>query len=248
MNHRLITAAFGPGFFGKLPSYGDFVARALPASFLQPWEDWLQRVWQQGWDRFGDVWPPLVSDGPVWRFALEADVCGAEPVAGLLMPSVDRLGRVFPFCLVTAVPLRTDPAALPVTASSWYGRAEALLRQALPDPNLDLDAFARRVLDLGPLERGGPGPPLACNGPGWHVALDPTQPPALSYPALVHELAATLPQRYSLWWTLGAGRVAPSLTVCDGLPDPRAVTAFFDGAWDYWGWSDADAVCPEDVN
>jgi type VI secretion system protein ImpM len=245
MNPRASTTAFGPGFFGKLPSYGDFLARALPASFLEPWETWLHEVWQSGWDRFGEVWAPLVAEGPVWRFALKAGVCGPDPVAGLLAPGADRLGRVFPLCLVTAVPAGTDPATLPVTASAWYGRAEALLRQAL-DPNLHLETFTTRVQGLGPPEREGPAPPLACTGPGWHVSLDPTQPPALSYPALVHELAATLPQRYSLWWTLGTGRVAPSLTVCDGLPDSRAVTAFFDGAWDYWGWSNADAVYPED--
>ncbi len=245
--HAPTTPAFGPGFFGKLPSYGDYVARALPASFLTPWEEWLQGVWQSGWDRFGHVWPSLVGEGPVWRFALEAEVCGPHPVAGLLMPSTDRLGRVYPFCLVTAVPSRTDPAALPVSASTWYGQAESLLRRALT-PNLDLDDFAAQVSDLGPPERRGPAPTLACSGPGWHVALDPNQPPALSYPALVHELAATLPQRYSLWWTLGTGRVAPSLTVCDGLPHQQAVTAFFDGAWDYWGWSNADAVYPEDVD
>jgi type VI secretion system protein ImpM len=244
MTSRL-QAAFGPGFFGKLPSYGDYLARALPASFLTPWEEWLQDVWQSGWDRFGNVWPPLVAEGPVWRFALEADVCGPDPVAGLLMPSADRLGRVFPLCLVTALSVRTDPAILPVIAGPWYNRAEALLRQSLTS-DLELDAFARQVSELGVLERPTPTPTLACPGPGWHVTLDPNQPPALSYPALVHELAATLPQHYSLWWTRGAARVAPSLTVCDGLPDSQAVTAFFDGAWAYWGWSDADAVYPED--
>ncbi len=238
--------AFGPGFFGKLPCYGDFLARGLPTSFITPWEDWLQRVWQLGWDRFGDVWPSLVSTGPVWRFALEADVCGAHPVAGLLMPSSDRLGRVFPLCLATALPGRTDPAALPITASDWYNRAEALLRQAR-DPALNLSAFTNRVYELGSPERRGPRSALTCNGPGWHVPLDPVHPPALSYPSLVHELAATLPQRYSLWWTLGTGRVTPSLTVCDGLPHPWAITAFFDGAWDYWGWSDAEAIYPEEA-
>jgi len=30
------------GFFGKLPSRGDFVSRYLPKSFLEPWDNWLQ--------------------------------------------------------------------------------------------------------------------------------------------------------------------------------------------------------------
>lgn len=239
------AAAFGPGFFGKLPARGDFVARALPPAFLTPWEAWLHEVWKVAWERFGTVWPPLVSAGPVWRFALEAEVCGADPVAGLLAPSHDRTGRVFPLCLVAAVPPRTDPAALPVVASGWYGRAEALLRRAL-DPALDIEDFERRLAELGPPGRGAATPAPPGGSPGWHVALDPLQAPALSYPALVHELSTTLPHRYGLWWTLGAQRVGPSLVVSDGLPDANAITAFFDGAWDYWGWADADAVYPEE--
>ncbi|MEI6987130.1 MAG: type VI secretion system-associated protein TagF [Rhodospirillaceae bacterium] len=236
-------AAFGPGFFGKLPARGDFISRSLPQSFLMPWEDWLHRIWQIGWTRFGDVWPPLVSEGPVWRFVIEEEVCGPHAVAGLLAPSCDKLGRVFPLCLVSAVPGRSDPAALPVTASGWFCQAEALLRLAR-DPNLDIDAFDLRLSELGAPQRTVL-PTLRPNSPGWHVALDPAQAPALSYPALIHDLAATLPERFSLWWTLGAQRVRPTLVVADGLPKADAITAFYDGAWDYWGWNDADDIYPE---
>ena len=30
------------GFFGKLPSHGDFLSRRLPRSFVDPWDSWLQ--------------------------------------------------------------------------------------------------------------------------------------------------------------------------------------------------------------
>ena len=29
------------GFYGKLASRGDFVSRALPQSFIGPWDSWL---------------------------------------------------------------------------------------------------------------------------------------------------------------------------------------------------------------
>ena len=242
---RPAVPAFGPGFFGKLPARGDFVARGLPVGFLNPWEDWLHGLWQVSWTHFGDVWPTLVSQGPVWRFALEAGLCGADPVAGLMAPSCDRLGRVFPLCVAAGVAGRSDPAALPITAGSWYGRAEALLRRGL-DPTCDVDDFERNLQALGPPGRVPAAPALPKGSPGWHIGLDPAQAPALSYSALVHDLAVTLPERFSLWWTLGAHRVGPSMVVCDGLPGPDAITAFFDGAWDYWGWADADAVYPEE--
>ena len=31
-----------PGFFGKLPVYGDFIHKRLPRDFITPWDDWLQ--------------------------------------------------------------------------------------------------------------------------------------------------------------------------------------------------------------
>ena len=238
------TAAFGPGYFGKLPARGDYLARGLPASFLDPWEEWLHGVWHSGQQRLGEVWPPLIADGPVWRFVLDEDVCGPDAVAGLLIPSCDKLGRVFPLTMAAAIPGRSDPAALPVTASGWYGRAEALLRKALT-PELNLEVFEKRLRELGNPGRAAPltQPP---NSAGWHVVLDPAQAPAISYPALIHDLAATLPDRFSLWWTLGTRRVSPSLVVASGLPNSDAVTAFWDGAWDYWGWTNAETLYPEE--
>ncbi len=241
---RQATAAFGPGYFGKLPARGDYLARGLPPTFLDPWENWLHGVWHSGHQRFGEVWSPLIADGPAWRFVLDEDVCGPDAVAGLLIPSCDKLGRVFPLSLAAAIPGRSDPAALPITASDWYGRAEDLLRKALT-PDFNLESFEKRLRELGTPRRA---PPLTQpkGSPGWHVALDPVQAPAISYPALIHDLAATLPDRFSLWWTLGTRRVGPSLVVASGLPDSAAVTAFWDGAWDYWGWTDGDALYPEE--
>ena len=33
----------GGGFYGKLPSEGDFVTRRLPWEFTSVWDDWLQQ-------------------------------------------------------------------------------------------------------------------------------------------------------------------------------------------------------------
>lgn len=239
------AAAFPPGFFGKLPARGDFITRGLPPSFLTPWEAWLHEIWRIEWQRFGDVWPSLVDSGPIWRFAFEGGACGPDAVAGLIAPSCDRTGRVFPLCVAAAVPPQADPAALPVIGSGWFGRAESLLRDALV-PTAEPDHFEAQLRTLGPPGRSAAVAQLPEGAPGWHVALDPLQAPALSYPALIHELSTTLPARFTLWWTLGTRRVAPSLVVSSGLPGADALPAFFDGAWDYWGWADADAVYPEE--
>ena len=33
-----------PGWYGKLPSLGDFASRRLGADFIPPWDAWLQEV------------------------------------------------------------------------------------------------------------------------------------------------------------------------------------------------------------
>jgi type VI secretion system protein ImpM len=30
------------GFYGKLPTYGDFIQKRLPQDFINPWHEWLQ--------------------------------------------------------------------------------------------------------------------------------------------------------------------------------------------------------------
>ena len=47
MSRDLVSAASSclpPGFFGKLPSRGDFVTRRLPQGFVAGWDGWLREV------------------------------------------------------------------------------------------------------------------------------------------------------------------------------------------------------------
>ena len=44
-----------PGFFGKLPSHGDFISRRLPTELLAAWEAWLDAGLQHSRDSLGDA-------------------------------------------------------------------------------------------------------------------------------------------------------------------------------------------------
>lgn len=90
------------GFYGKIPALGDFVARGLPRDQIGAVDEWTQqglfalRAAAEGWlDSY------LVS--PVWQFVLPSGFWAPTPLCGLLMPSVDRVGRYFPF--FTCAPL-----------------------------------------------------------------------------------------------------------------------------------------------
>ena len=117
------------GFYGKLPARGDFVRFGLPRAFTDPWDDWLGAVIAGSRAQMADAWLPAYLEAPVWRFSLPAGLCGASPVVGLMLPSVDKPGRYFP--LTFAALCETSP---PVEA--WLNRCEdagyAALEQDTP--------------------------------------------------------------------------------------------------------------------
>jgi type VI secretion system protein ImpM len=79
------------GFFGKLPSTGDFVARGLPDAFRKQWDAWLTRHIAP-LQRQGQSFPP----GGL-RFRLPS---GGRLAAGVILPSQDSAGRLFPLSLL----------------------------------------------------------------------------------------------------------------------------------------------------
>jgi type VI secretion system protein ImpM len=90
----------GPGVFGKLPARGDFVDRGLPKSFTDPWHAWLVDGLAAARAELGAGFEPAYMAAPVWRFLLPAGAAGPTAACGVLLPSVDSAGRLFPLSLV----------------------------------------------------------------------------------------------------------------------------------------------------
>ncbi len=129
MSEAAVNGVAVPGWFGKLPNVGDFASRRLPEGFVQGWDRWLQHGLASARGELGERWLAAYLVAPIRRFWLAPGLLGDSSWAGLLMPSVDRVGRHFP--LTVAQPAQSLAAAL--AARDWY-RA--------------LDAVARRVLDV----------------------------------------------------------------------------------------------------
>lgn len=89
----------GFGAFGKFPGMGDFLRVNLPAGFVQVWDTWLQQGMLDVRDQLGDAWNDSYMSAPIWRFTLPAGAAGGHVVTGVLMASVDRVGRQYPLTL-----------------------------------------------------------------------------------------------------------------------------------------------------
>ena len=225
------------GFFGKVTSHGDFVTRRLPPGFQQPWDAWLQDGLQHSKAALGAGWLATYLSSPIWRFALAPGVCGPRGRAGLLMPSVDRVGRHFPLTLARALD-GAAPLLDCVTAHHyWYAQLELLALSSLEE-HFSLDAFDVAVEALAP-------PPVAADAPdATTIALAGIDPPALAQAgagggALASAIAGAALAGQSLWWTDGSPRVAPCLVLSRGLPSASAFAALLDGDWHGHGWPGA---------
>lgn len=198
-----------PGFFGKVPARGDFLARRVPPPIAASWESWLQALTvavresgERGWQ---DAW----LTAPLWHFVIGRGLAPPHGAAGILVASADRVGRLFPFTLIGA----GSPAAAD-EAGHWSQAAEQLALGALED-DFDPAGLDESLARLGP--------PQAAYGPNrptgqWPLALADGWP-ARGDPFAEDESAQMGPgPDQSEWWTRGSDRIAPVRLRCNGLP------------------------------
>lgn len=226
------------GFFGKLPSRGDFIARHLSKSFVDPWDGWLQTAIAHSRGQLGEDWREYYCTSPVWRFALGPGLCGSAAYAGILMPSMDRVGRYYPLAIAAALAPDWPLFALPAGGEAWFRQAEGLALAALDRDELDLDRFSQQVAALGaPLATDFPATGSA-SGDAWCCPLPHALEPAGISPFLASDLLRRGFPLHSLWWTDGSDWIARCLLVCAGLPPADGFAALLAGNWRQWGWNE----------
>ena len=149
-----------PGWYGKMPSLGDFASRRLEADFIEPWDLWLGEGLQAQRSTFGEGWLDAYLDTPPWRFLLSPGAMrGPQPelaFAGVLVPSVDRVGRHFPLTLVASLSRLPDLAAEFDAVLTWLHRLEDTALDALHG-DWTIDDLESALADLPPPGGGGGG-------------------------------------------------------------------------------------------
>ena len=141
--------------FGKLPARRDFIARNVPGPVLEVVEPWLQESLAQSRESLGKGWLETYLAAPMWRFWWARSLAGAG-AAGVLMPSVDRMGRYFPLLGLALAPREADFALPSAADDGWYMALETALLAALDEAaTLEglLDALA--ALPAAPAVAGG---------------------------------------------------------------------------------------------
>jgi type VI secretion system protein ImpM len=223
------AAADPPGYYGKLPARGDFVSRRLGRDFINAWDEWLQQSIVSSREAIGSQWLDVYLTSPIWRFALAAGCCGPNTVAGVLMPSVDKVGRYFP--LMVGCELTETINLLTLTHSqAWYQAIEDLALAALA-PDFRLEELEQPIpFEIVAATAANDEIQVAL-APGCHIDVDPAL-----WPGELREVQGRAPLGRTRWWTMGSQRVTPCLLVCPGLPRPAAFASLLDGLWGERGW------------
>ncbi len=154
-----MTAA---GFFGKIPSRGDFVRGGLPQHFIMPLDEWCQRVLSESRLRLGEAWVEAWMEAPVWRFAFGPGLCGPDAAAGLWLPSTDRAGRLFPLVLAMTAPRWADVAQ----CEAFLDAAEEIGRRTI-EGDAGPEAISAALATVALTGGGMVAQPAADQGAWW---------------------------------------------------------------------------------
>ena len=234
------------GFYGKLPFKGDFLQRRVPQEFVDPWDAWLQQCLHESRQQLQDAWLDAYLTGPIWRFVFSDGVCGAGVYAGVLVPSVDRVGRYFPLTIVSRLNGNHCPLEVACAAGPWFEAAEAVALAALEAAEMDIDEFDDRIeklarhLPAAPLDAPvvpvvpvvpvipvlpGAGAHSPMSEPTWRVPLEAAGSLQRAVNLFAYGQLSRAIEPVAFWWSDGSDSVAPCWLSTRGLPDTRGFAA-----------------------
>lgn len=222
-----------PGWFGKLACLGDFASRRLSPEFVAACDGWLSNGVEKSRAQLGDIWLDTYLTSPLWRFAWAPGVVDSRWWFGVMMPSVDNVGRYFP--LVVAIPRTEAPGdgADLDELEHWYaGVVEALLGTL--QNGSSLDSFEHQLqgaprLLAQPAAAVPPEETHWTNRTGYRFSAG--QSLAASLHDLLHHDAVLRYGGRTLWWPANASDSQTKLTVATGLPLPESFVDLLQGVW-----------------
>lgn len=237
--------AFPVGWYGKIPGTGDFIARRMPAAFSEAWDRWLQGAIAGSRERLGAEWRESYLSMPVWRFVLSPGMLTPNAWAGVVVPSVDAVGRYFPLAMAAALPSSSlELVRTLLAAQGWFDEIESIA----------LDALAPRA-DIGALDAAIAAKPFRGEwlrhpeGRDETVPIRSRNPQMLCLPLTgrhpgseteVLEFAQRLAEPYGAWLAEQSELFGRCLLLCEALPPAEQYCALMDGRWVEHGWTRRD--------
>ncbi len=221
-------------YYGKLPSHGDFLSQNLPPDFIGRWDGWLQKAIANSHEESSEDWLNYYLTSPIWHFILSPGCCDQSTWVGVMMPSVDKVGRYYPFTLFQKIAYTINPMEFINNNQLWFEEKQSILL-ALLDEQLHIDQLNNAVQQISDpifkkirikqtltIENSCFSMEQGLNASSLEI-MDTLL--NYSYPL------------YSIWHTQGSDNIKPSLLICNELPSLNQYNALLDGQWQKWDWN-----------
>lgn len=215
--------------YGKHPAKGDFLEAGVPPALRAGLEGWLDASLAAAREALGPDWPQVWAQAPTLCFWIGEAAFG-EVVAGVMVPTQDRVGRRFP---LVALATGADAPPPPVAgAGGWHASAAQHLAGCLSWPGFDQPSAL--LAGLTPAEGAG----SVASADFWAVR------PGADVDALWADVTVTdhrhAAAARSFWWVAGdapapeappvnpppedAGDAPPEAAEAAAAPEPVADT------------------------
>ena len=238
---------FPAGWYGKIPGTGDFIARRIPSAFSAAWDGWLQAAMAGSRERLGSRWRDSYLSMPIWRFVLSPGVLTPSAWVGIMVPSVDAVGRYFPLAVASALPSASlDIVATLIGAESWFDEIEGVALSAIA-PAVDTAAIDTAIAqkpfraewlrhpevrdDTVPIR--GAKPQMLWVSLGERTGRE-------AAPELC-SLAGRMAEPCGAWLAEESELFPRCVLLCETLPPAEQYCAMMDGRWVEHGWGRRDA-------
>ena len=237
--------SFSAGWYGKIPGTGDFITRRMPGVFSESWDRWLQSAIAGSRERLGGRWRDTYLSMPIWRFVLSPGMLTPNAWAGIMVPSVDAVGRYFPLAVASALPSASlNTVATLMAAEPWFDEIEAIALSAIA-PAADSTAIDAAIVQKPfrtewlryPEGRDDTVPIRSAKPQMLWVPLGPRNGSA---PAEVFDLAARLAEPTAVWLAEESELFGRCMLLCESLPPAEQYCAMMDGRWVERGWGRRD--------
>jgi type VI secretion system protein ImpM len=182
--------------------------------------------------QLGEQWLNTYLTAPVWRFAWSPGIAGPHWWMGVLMPSVDNVGRYFPLVVAQASPHAPDSGQDHTALQRWMDHVAQAAMSTL-QPGVNVETFETRLMGA-PAWAANP-PPAA---PTLRRLVGRDRYQGAAHPSLSHWLEGvadqslhTQVQGQSLWWLPDSGHGGGSLSMGPGLPGADHFIDLLQGNW-----------------
>ncbi|MDR1461646.1 MAG: type VI secretion system-associated protein TagF [Azoarcus sp.] len=213
------------GWFGKLPSVGDFAGRGMPRHVQAAVHAWMSsgmaalvRTWSEEWR---DAY--LVS--PVWHFAINADIWDKLALLGCIAPSIDKVGRCSPLIVLRSFDGPDAREVLP-PESRWLYRVDAAIRRIIGE-RITVEGVNALLAQLMVHEPGQGYAKGILDDLSIGDTADGFRKAWFSWP----DLPALFGERSSrsFWWAEPSPRQPPRQLIHRGVPDEDLFCLLMDG-------------------